>query len=114
METKFIEELNDKIAFVKRLNEAIVGTNGIPVVDLTYHVFKNRYGSLEEYLLITYRGGAHAARNCCGDSEAAIFDEVNHYLISGAPREYFDGYAAYEYYLDMLIDSEPVEGILTR
>ena len=68
-------ELNKKRLFVEALSQAFNESVGHSIEKLDYDVFyvdDIRY----EYLIVTYDGGAIAARNCYGDSLSAIFGEI--------------------------------------
>lgn len=68
-------ELNKKRLFVEALSQAFNESVGHSIEKLDYDVFyvdDIRY----EYLVVTYDGGAIAARNCYGDSLSAIFGEI--------------------------------------
>ena len=68
-------ELNKKRLFVEALSQAFNESVGHSIEKLDYDIFyvdDIRY----EYLVVTYDGGAIAARNCCGDSLSAIFGEI--------------------------------------
>ena len=68
-------ELNKKRLFVEALSQAFNESVGHSIEKLDYDIFyvdDIRY----EYLVVTYDGGAIAARNCYGDSLSAIFGEI--------------------------------------
>ena len=68
-------ELNKKRLFVEALSQAFNESVGHSIEKLDYDIFyvdDIRY----EYLIVTYDGGAIAARNCYGDSLSAIFGEI--------------------------------------
>ena len=68
-------ELNKKRLFVEALSQAFNESVGHSIEKLDYDIFyvdDVRY----EYLVVTYDGGAIAARNCYGDSLSAIFGEI--------------------------------------
>ena len=68
-------ELNKKRLFVEALSQAFNESVGHSIEKLDYDVFyvdDIQY----EYLVVTYDGGAIAARNCYGDSLSAIFGEI--------------------------------------
>ena len=68
-------ELNKKRLFVEALSQAFNESVGHSIEKLDYDVFY--VGDIRhEYLVVTYDGGAIAARNCCGDSLSAIFGEI--------------------------------------
>jgi len=70
-------ELVNKIKFVKNLGTTLGQFDTICVSDLDYEVFLGEGNEVEaEYLVVTYKGGAIAARCCNGNSLSAIFDEV--------------------------------------
>lgn len=97
-----LSKFNDKVQFVKGISDVIVGSGKFSIEEITYHVFEDADEVLREYLIIHYKGGAKAARNCRGNSEGAIFEEISHFLFSGSPVGYHDGYAEYEYYKNIL------------
>lgn len=74
-------ELHDMIGlakkqlFVEALSQAFNESVGHSIEKLDYDIFY--VGDIQyEYLVVTYNGGAIAARNCYGDSLSAIFDEI--------------------------------------
>ena len=68
-------ELNKKRLFVEALSQAFNKSVGHSIEKLDYDVFY--VGDIQyEYLVVTYDGGAIAARNCRGDSLSAIFGEI--------------------------------------
>lgn len=74
-------ELHDMIGlakkqlFVEALSQAFNESVGHSIEKLDYDIFYVD-DTLYEYLVVTYDGGAIAARNCYGDSLSAIFDEI--------------------------------------
>ena len=68
-------ELNKKRLFVEALSQAFNESVGHSIEKLDYDIFY--VGDIRyEYLVVTYDGGAIAARNCYGDSLSAIFGEI--------------------------------------
>ena len=68
-------ELNKKRLFVEALSQAFNESVGHSIEKLDYDIFYVD-DIRHEYLVVTYDGGAIAARNCCGDSLSAIFGEI--------------------------------------
>ena len=68
-------ELNKKRLFVEALSQAFNESVGHSIEKLDYDVFYVD-DIRHEYLVVTYDGGAIAARNCYGDSLSAIFGEI--------------------------------------
>jgi len=110
LEESALKNYQEKINFVKDLSE-VVSKYHESVAKLEYRVLENTAGYIDEFLFVHYAGGAIAVRDCNWDSIRAIFDEVNHYLISGAPRDYYDGYARYQKFIDQAHEYKPVEGL---
>ena len=77
----------NKIKFVKELGDVISKYHGgVKLVD--YIVFEHKEKEQEEeFLVITYEGGAKSIRNCTGNSFSAIFDELSKYLDTGYYNE---------------------------
>lgn len=70
-----LDELSAKKTFVLALSEALHRQyKSIDSID--YDVFIDKDGNLNEFLVMTYRGGAIAVRNCYGDSKNAILHEI--------------------------------------
>lgn len=85
-------EIEQKIQMVKDVAEALKKVDRISVEDINYDVFTSKWGYREEYLVITYKGGAIAARNCAGDSCAAVFEEIAKLIYGG----YYDEVRTYQ------------------
>ena len=74
--------LKDKIEFVKDLNVA-VATHVWNIDSLDYAIFEDLdHGWYDEYLVVNYKGGAVQARNCSGNSNAAILEELGKMVYS--------------------------------
>ena len=73
--TAELDELSSKKTFVLAISEAI-HRHYKPIDSIDYDVFFDKDGNLNEFLVMTYRGGAIAVRNCYGNSKSAIFDEI--------------------------------------
>jgi len=74
--------LKNKIEFVGDLSKA-VGNRVSGIESLDYAVFEDLdHGWYDEYLVVNYRGGAVQARNCSGDSNAAILEELGKMVYS--------------------------------
>lgn len=70
------EYLQQKIDEVKKFIEpAIVWATRGNVEHVDYDVFTIN-GSLYEFLIVTFNGGAYAARNCAADSSFMIAEEA--------------------------------------
>ena len=91
----------NKVKFVKDLNKVIpIYKTGIKKIE--YKVFKcshrtDEFGDqvyYQEYLVITYDGGAIGARSCNCDSFTAIFEELTKMLDGG----YYDEVQDLHYY----------------
>lgn len=83
-------ELEQKITMVKEIGETLSKIDRMSIVKMEYDVFTIR-GYREEYLVVTYNGGAIAARNCSGDSCYAVFEEIAKLANGG----YYDEVATY-------------------
>ena len=79
--------ISNKVKFVNDLNKVIpIYKTGIKKIE--YRVFKCNHRTEEfddqvyyqEYLVVTYDGGAIDVRSCNGDSFAAIFEELTKML----------------------------------
>lgn len=76
-------ELKKKKQFVKELGDVIVKYQP-NVIDVEYEVYENIYGNgFQEFLVITYHGGAKSVRNCNANSFSAIFKEIATKLNTG-------------------------------
>lgn len=69
--------LVEKVNFVKGLSEA-VGNKVSGVESVEYVILANveHEDWTDEFLVVNYRGGAKQARNCNGNSNAAILEEL--------------------------------------
>ena len=77
---KLSEAKRNKLAFVKELSKAVSGEIGGIFESVNYVVAYPTTGNtecwVEEYLVVTYSGGAVQARNCSCNSNAAILIEL--------------------------------------
>ena len=77
---KLSETKRNKLAFVKGLSKAVSGEIGGIFESVNYVLAYPTTGNTErcarECLVVTYRGGAMQARNCFGNSNAAILEEL--------------------------------------
>ena len=74
--------LKNKIGFVSDLSKA-VGNRVSGIESLDYAVFEDLdHGWYDEYLVVNYKGGAVQARNCSGNSNAAILEELGKMVYS--------------------------------
>lgn len=91
------ESIKKKVKFVEGMSNSITPfITGITKVE--YVVFKhNEHGHYQEFVVITYNGGARTVRNCNGNSYSAILDEINRYINSGY-------YSELEFFHDFEID----------
>lgn len=77
-----IPVLRNKIAFVSDLNKAVANrVGGIESIDYNVIAHKTK-GWFNEYLVVRYNGGAIQARNCGGNSNAAILEELGKMVYS--------------------------------
>lgn len=90
-EVLLTDEIKEKISFVRSIGNAI-GKYRVCVESLDYDVFFDKDGMRREYLVVTYKGGAIAARNCRGNSLFAIFEEITHLFNGG----YYDEVSTYQ------------------
>ena len=90
-----MQELMEKIAFVRGLNETI--SKYIDNVDsIKYHVFKHKEkGWVDEYLFIGFKGSGYLVRNCSGNSKIAILREIARLIVGG----YYEENKTYESHL---------------
>lgn len=81
--------LRAKVDFVKGLSNAVGGrVSGVESLD--YAVFEHKTdGWYKEYLVVNYKGGAVQARNCSGNSNAAILEELS-MMVYTSQRYYLD------------------------
>lgn len=71
-----MEVLKDKSNFVTDTGKAI-GTRCGGIQDVHYIVYQNEEtGTLYEFIMIIYHGGAYAVRSVNGDSHSAILREI--------------------------------------
>ena len=71
-----------KVNFIKELN-AVITKYKSSIESIEYRVYETEDGYTQEYLVITYDGGAMTVRNCNGNSISAIVEELAKYLDSG-------------------------------
>lgn len=83
------QSLLNKVNFIKDLSKVIT-TYKSGIEKLEYQVFKHKNGYHQEYLVVTYDGGAIGVRNCNGNSITAIFEEVSKLLDGGYYSEVRD------------------------
>lgn len=76
--------------FIDRVSYAISGQHRISVMNVDYQVFETKEGYAKEYLVVTYKGGAIAARNVNGDSQSAMFREIAKMIDGGYYAEVED------------------------
>ena len=87
----------NKVKFVNDLNK-VIPTYKTGIKKIEYRVFrcdfcKDEFGGQvyhQEYLVVTYDGGALGVRSCNGDSFTAIFEELAKMLDSGCYDEVQD------------------------
>ena len=80
----------NKVKFVNDLNK-VISTYKTGIKKIEYRVFrcdfcKDEFGGQvyhQEYLVVTYDGGALGVRSCNGDSFTAIFEELTKMLDGG-------------------------------
>lgn len=80
--------LKDKKQFVEDLGK-VISKHLFGIEKLDYDVFEIN-GYIYEYLVVTYRGGAIATRNCRGNSLSAVFEEISKLLDGGYYEEVND------------------------
>ena len=92
--SKTLMWLKEKKEFIESLNSSFINNKHYTAVEsIDYEVYED--GSYyKEYLIIHYNGGAITARNCTGNSAAAVFQEIARYLNSG----YYDEILTYNTY----------------
>jgi hypothetical protein len=84
------QSLLNKVNFIKDLSKVIT-TYKSGIEKLEYQVFyQPNYEYYQEYLVVTYDGGAISVRNCNGNSITAIFEEVSKLLDGGYYTEVRD------------------------
>lgn len=79
----------EKIKFVEELNNTL--TKYIHNVESIKYEFYNNGNGYYEYLVINYKGGAKAVRNCTGNSLSSILNEIVR-LIDGGYYDELDYY----------------------
>ncbi len=72
----------NKVRFVNDLNK-VIPTYKTGIEKIEYRVFKSNSGYYQEYLVVTYDGGAIGVRNCNGNSFTSIFEELTKMLDGG-------------------------------
>lgn len=78
--------LHNKVLFVDKLSEVITASNGIPGISgVEYVVFEHRDhpNCIEEFVVVTFVGGAKSVRCCTGNSNLANLEEVSKLLDGG-------------------------------
>ena len=82
--------LKEKVEFVNKLGD-IIPQFVSHVEKLEYKVFKHiAHDWYDEYLVITFVGGARLARICSGDSHLAILQEIGRRIEGGYYEEVQD------------------------
>ncbi|MCQ2076742.1 MAG: hypothetical protein MJZ20_06895 [Bacteroidaceae bacterium] len=87
-----------KVDLINRVNNAITGVDFTGhersgIVSCKYEVFyEEKYDHFQEYLVVTYFGGAIAARTCNINSHSAILRELSNMLDGG----YYDEVKDYQ------------------
>lgn len=77
-----------KAAFIKAINNAFKTENETSVTGVEYQVFYSKeHDCYQEFLVVTYRGGAIAARNVNINSDAANFAEIGKLIYGGYYEE---------------------------
>lgn len=75
-------ELREKKTFVKKLNDTLskfpVGINRVE-----YEIWAYDNSAIYEYLVMTYKGGAIAVRNCSNDSLLCVLEEISRLAYGG-------------------------------
>lgn len=84
MEEKRLKELRDKVDFVDGLSAVIAKYCG-NVNSITYEVYEDVSNPewLTEVLVYHFVGGAILVRDCSGNSQSAILEEVANYVNGG-------------------------------
>lgn len=98
-------EIQKKTEFVRELNDAITKVQP-NVTSIRYRILRHTEGWYEEFLEITYKGGARTLRNCSGNSCSAILEEIARYLNHGMYDEirYFEAILADPNFTEETID----------
>lgn len=97
--------IQKKIEFVRELNDVITKVQP-NVTSIRYRVLRHTGGWYEEFLEITYKGGARTLRTCSGNSCSAILEEIARYLNHGMYDEirFFETALADPNYTEETID----------
>ena len=92
MEERRLNELRDKVDFVEDLS-AVIAKHFGNVEFLTYEVYEKISNPeyLTEVLVYHFTGGAILVRDCSGNSNSAILEEVANYIYGG----YYDEVETY-------------------
>jgi hypothetical protein len=95
MEQKIVEELQEKIDFVNKLNEAITA-HIRNITHIQYEVYQSTKNEAwyTEFVVVYYLGGAVQARVTSGDSCGAIFEEISKMLYSS--QKFYDDQRYYK------------------
>ena len=92
---KKIEMYRDKKVFVDNISKAFEASAGSSVVKIDYEVYEKDFCGetlFQEFLVVTFRGGAKSVRNANGNSNTANFRELGK-LIDGG---YYDEVPFYD------------------
>lgn len=97
MDKECLKELQGKIEFAKKIGKDCSEAERIGIVKIDYQVYyKDDEDEVKEWLVITYKGGAIAVRNCRGNSNSANFREIA-LMINGG---YYDEVKGYREFLN--------------
>ena len=78
------EALRAKKDFIESLNYSFIEFESrTSVSEIKYYIFENGL----EYVVLEFNGGAICARNCTGNSQAAVFQEIAKMLNGGYYEE---------------------------
>ena len=75
--------LQNKIDFMEGVNEALKRLDHSHIINVKMDIFNTLEGNLEEYLVITFKGGAISVRNCYGNSSLANLEEFTKMMFGG-------------------------------
>lgn len=95
----------NKVRFVNDLNK-VIPTYKTGIEKIEYRVFKSNSGYYQEYLVVTYEGGAIGVRNCNGNSFTSIFEELTKMLDGGYYDEVQDlrDFETYPNWTEMILE----------
>ena len=77
------EIYDEKILFIEKINESLKVLKYCSIENVKLDIFEHKVYGTQEYLVITFKGGAISVRNCCGNSSLANLEEFTKMQFGG-------------------------------